>query len=150
MGIPVSGDGSTSKSLVRFGAGVRISPRITSHIMMILALNWNHLYHCPQLGPSSVGILNLLISILVKLSCLCFLRMKGAYISRCQRPRESLRCCLACRTKRLILADARCLSMNERILMELKRGWSVYWWPYKIVWIYGTESGGWSSWWRVC
>ena len=99
--MPVGGVGFASKSHVKFGASVRISPLTASHMLMIRALDWNLSYHCPQLGPSKVGMRNLLISIFVKyFYCLTSsLRMKGAYTSRCQMPREVIifGCCLACR-----------------------------------------------------
>ena len=87
VGILVSGDGLTSRSQVMFGAGVRISPHMASHMLMILVDDWNLLYHCPQLGPSSVGMWNLLISIFVNLYLYdCLLQAKGAYTSRYWMP----------------------------------------------------------------
>ena len=144
VALPPGCDGFVNKSLVRFGAGVRISPLIASHISRILAVNWIRSSHCPQCRPSSVGMRNLLISILLSFTQLFqFLRMKGAYTSRYQMPREFVYswCCLACRTKGVTLADARCLSLNNCEVGILKGRWRVDWRPYKIVRIYGMEPG---------
>ena len=152
VGVLVSGDGFTSQSRVRFGAGVRMSPLITSHIMMILALDWNRSYHCPQLGPSSMGILNLLISILIEL-CLflwLFLWMKGAYTSRCQMPKEVDSLLLGLSHEGAYTSRCQMPEYEQQIDGRLKWGWSINGWPYKVIWIYGMESGSWSSWWRVC
>ena len=61
---------------------------------MILAVDWILLYHGPQLGPINCGMWYFLISIFVGLLfCFCYekvLRVKGAYTSRCQMPKEFL------------------------------------------------------------
>ena len=105
-----------SRSQVRASAGIRMFPLIASQIFMILVVDWIHLYHGPQLGLIKVGMWNLLISILVEcfFVFVVFYEQKGliSVDTECLKSINHLECCLACRTKGLTLADARCPSLN--------------------------------------
>ena len=68
----VRGVGFGNKSLIVVGVVVRMFPHIASQIFIILAVDWMCSYHCPQLGPTNVGMWNLLISIFVDFCYECF------------------------------------------------------------------------------
>ena len=76
----------TSLVLVVGGVVLRTSPLIASQMLRILMVDWMWLNHSPQFGPSSVRILNLLMSIVNFCSGKCDVCLKGAYTSRCQMP----------------------------------------------------------------
>ena len=138
-------------SRVVVGIVVITSPLIASHILMMWAVDCIRSYHGPQLGLISWGMWYLLISILSWFYFVWkFYERKGLISVNPGCPKRFLSCCLAYRTKGLTLADARCLSLNRKPMMDLKRGWSINRWPYKFVWIYGTELGCQCLWWRVC
>ena len=62
VALAAGGDSLANKSHVG-GVVFRTSPLITYQMSRILMVDWMCVNHSPQFGPSSVGILNLLMSI---------------------------------------------------------------------------------------
>ena len=124
MYVPVSGVGFINKSRVMVGVVDMTFPIIAYHMLIICAVDCIRSYHGPQLGPINCGMWYLLISILIFCRVFVgFLRAEGAYTSECQMPEDLLKvsCNLACRTKGLTLASARCprKMMKKRFKLEM-------------------------------